>query len=76
MSARASLRRVRVTVAKEFLQLRRDPRLYRLLLVAPVLQLLIFGYAVSTDVRHTATFVVDHDRSAASRAVKFTGGSW
>jgi ABC-2 type transport system permease protein len=63
----ASLRRVRVTVAKEFLQLRRDPRLYRLLLVAPVIQLVVFGYAVSTDVRHTATFVVDRDHTAASR---------
>lgn len=66
MRAAASLRRVRVTAAKEFLQLR-DPRLYRLLLGAPVLQLVVFGYAVSTDVRHTATFVVDRDRTAASR---------
>ena len=67
MNLPASLRRVRVTVAKEFLQLRRDPRLYRLLLIAPVIQLVVFGYAVSTDVRHTATFVVDGDRTAASR---------
>jgi len=67
VNPRASLRRMRVTVAKEFLQLRRDPRRYRLLLIAPVLQLVVFGYAVSTDVRHTATFVVDGDRTAASR---------
>jgi ABC-2 type transport system permease protein len=37
--------------------------------VAPLVQLLMFGYAVSTDVRHTRTFVVDHARDAASRRV-------
>jgi ABC-2 type transport system permease protein len=37
--------------------------------VAPVIQLLLFGYAVNTDVRRAATFVVDHDRSARSRLV-------
>jgi len=78
VNLRASLRRVRVTVAKEFLQLRRDPRLYRLLMIAPVLQLVVFGYAVSTDVRHTATFLVDRDRTAASRELvdAFTAGGW
>jgi ABC-2 type transport system permease protein len=54
-------------VRKEFLQLRRDPRLRRILLVAPVVQLLAFGYAVSTDVRQVSTFVVDHDRTRAAR---------
>jgi ABC-2 type transport system permease protein len=66
---RASLRRIRVVVMKELLQLRRDPGLLRVLLVAPVLQLVVFGYAVSTDVRHTATFVVDRDLTAASRGL-------
>jgi ABC-2 type transport system permease protein len=54
-------------VKKEFHQLARDPRLRRLIFVAPIVQLMVFGYAVSTDVRHTATFVVDHDKSAAAR---------
>lgn len=54
---------------KELLTLRRDPKLLRLVLVAPILQLLIFGYAVSTDVRNTRLFVVDHDRTASSRAL-------
>lgn len=71
MSAGAGLRakagRVAEVVRKELLQLRRDPRLRRLILVAPVIQLLVFGYAVSTDVRHTATFLVDQDRSPLSR---------
>ncbi len=61
--------RLRAVVRKELRQLLRDPRSRPILFVAPVVQLLLFGYAVSTDVRHVPTFVVDHDRSAASRAL-------
>ena len=39
-------------VRKELRQIFRDPQLYRMLFVAPVVQLLMFGYAVSTDVRN------------------------
>lgn len=61
------LERVRGLVEKELLEVFRDPRLIRMVLVAPVLQLVIFGYAVSTDVRHVSTFVVDQDHTQASR---------
>jgi ABC-2 type transport system permease protein len=54
-------------VRKERRQLLRDPRTRLIMFVAPVIQLLLFGYAVNTDIRDTATFVVDHDASAASR---------
>lgn len=54
---------------KEFRQNLRDPRSKRLIFVAPVIQLMLFGYAVNTDVRNARTFVVDHDRSAESRAL-------
>lgn len=67
VGARRSWARVAEMVRKEFLQISRDPRLRRLIFIAPMIQLMVFGYAVSTDVRHTATFVVDHDRSAAAR---------
>jgi ABC-2 type transport system permease protein len=56
-------------VVKEFRQLFRDPRMARLVFVAPIIQLMIFGYAVSTDVRRTPLLVVDHDRTQASRAL-------
>jgi ABC-2 type transport system permease protein len=46
---------------KEFRQMLRDPRVAGMLFVAPAAQLLIFGYAVTTDVRHAKTLVVDHD---------------
>ncbi len=62
-----SLERVFEIVRKEFLQVLRDPRLVRVIFVAPLIQLMMFGYAVSTDVRNVATFVVDHDHSQASR---------
>jgi len=63
-----SLLRIRRMVAKELRQLLRDPMSKRMIFGAPVIQLLLFGYAVNTDVRDVATFLVDHDRTAASRA--------
>ncbi|OGF97708.1 MAG: ABC transporter permease, partial [Candidatus Glassbacteria bacterium RBG_16_58_8] len=62
-----SLRRIREMVRKEFRQVLRDPRMVRILLVPPIFQLIVFGYAVSTDVRHTPTFIVDHDHTRDSR---------
>ena len=62
-----SAERVLEMVKKEFRQLMRDPKLARVIMIAPVIQLIIFGYAVSTDLRSAATVVVDHDRSVASR---------
>lgn len=61
--------RVLEVMRKEFYQMFRDPRLRRVILIAPVLQVIVFGYAVSTDVTNTETYVVDLDRSADSRAL-------
>lgn len=69
---RERLERVREMVRKEFLQLFRDPRMWRVVFIAPVLQLLVFGYAVSTDIRHTPTFVVDLSRTQESRDLQDT----
>lgn len=54
---------------KEFIQLRRDRMTIGLMVGVPVLQLLLFGYAINTDVRHIPTVVLDHDRSDESRSV-------
>jgi ABC-2 type transport system permease protein len=62
-------RRISRIIRKEFIQLRRDPRLLRIVLAAPVFQLLIFGYSVTTDVTHISTAVLDEDRTSASRAL-------
>jgi len=61
--------RIAKIIRKEFIQLRRDPRLLRLVLFAPVFQLFIFGYSVTTDVTHISTAVLDEDRTSASRAL-------
>lgn len=55
-------------IRKEFLQLRRDPRLFPVLFISPVLQLLLLGYAANLDVRDIPSVLCDQDRSAASRA--------
>ena len=63
----ASLLRVREMVKKELRQLLRDPRTRAVIFIAPIIQLLLFGYAMNTDIRNTATFIVDHDQTSASR---------
>ncbi len=59
--------RIARLVVKEFLQLRRDPLTLRLVFLAPVLQLVLLGYAATLDVRNIPTVVCDLDRSTASR---------
>src|SRR5690606_9188996 len=57
-----------LTIAiKELRQLRRDRLTLAMTVALPLLQLLLFGYAINTDVRHIATVVYDQDRSAESR---------
>jgi ABC-2 type transport system permease protein len=53
---------------KELMQLRRDRLTMGMMLALPVVQLLLFGYAINNDVRHMPTVVWDQDRSAAGRA--------
>jgi ABC-2 type transport system permease protein len=59
--------RVLHLMRKELLELRQDPRLFGIVIIAPILQLTILGYAATTDVKDVPVVVVDPDRSAASR---------
>jgi len=52
---------------KELRQLRRDRMTIAMMVVVPLMQLMLFGYAINTDVRHMPTIVYDQDRSAQSR---------
>ncbi|MBI4567294.1 MAG: ABC transporter permease [Planctomycetes bacterium] len=52
---------------KEMLQLRRDKLSFAMIVGIPLMQLLLFGYAINTDVRHIPLAVVDEDETAASR---------
>ena len=59
--------RLRMLVRKEFLELRLNPRLFGLVVVAPIIQLTMLGYAATTDVQEVPIVVADGDRSPASR---------
>ena len=61
--------RVRRMAVKELRQLFRDPKTKRVIFVAPIVQLILFGYAVNTDVRNIATALVDQDRTPLSRSL-------
>ncbi|HJX34420.1 MAG TPA: ABC transporter permease [Desulfatiglandales bacterium] len=59
--------RIRELVRKEFIQLLRERKNLPLLIVAPVLQLIIFGYVVSTDITDVKVGVLDQSVSRESR---------
>jgi len=59
--------RIRHMLVKEFHQLFRDPQMLRFLILPPLLQVLLFGYAVTTNVRNAPAVVVDLDRTFSSR---------
>jgi ABC-2 type transport system permease protein len=61
------MQRLRFLVWKEFLELRMEPKLFGIVVVAPILQLTMLGYAATTDVRDVPLVVTDADRSSASR---------
>jgi ABC-2 type transport system permease protein len=63
----ATLSRLWSVILKEALQLRHDPLTLAMMVALPILQLMLFGYAIDTDVRHIPTVVYDQDRSAQSR---------
>jgi ABC-2 type transport system permease protein len=61
------MQRLRFLVRKEFIELRANPRLFGIVIVAPILQLTMLGYAATTDVRDVPIVIADADRSARSR---------
>lgn len=61
------MRRIAEIIQKEFIQLRRDPRMLAILLVSPILQLLLLGYAANLDIKKIPVVFCDLDRTPASR---------
>ena len=59
--------RIKHMLIKEFIQVFRDPKMRGIIFVMPVLQVLVFGYAVTLDVKNIATGVYDLDNTVASR---------
>ncbi len=56
-------------IRKEFTQIWRDPRTLALIVIMPIMQLLLMGYAATTNVRNVPMVVFDQDRSRESRAL-------
>ena len=54
-------------IVKEFNQLKRDKSLRATILIAPILQLLLMGYAATTDINNISLAVCDLDKSVTSR---------
>ena len=59
--------RIRELVRKEFIQLFRDKKNRPLLIIAPLVQLIVFGYVVTTDVRDIRVGLMDESRTPESR---------
>jgi ABC-2 type transport system permease protein len=64
-----SPRRVFAVMAKEFTQMKRDRLTLAIMLVMPVIQLLLFGYAINSDPKHLPTGVLVQDHGAFARSV-------
>jgi ABC-2 type transport system permease protein len=61
------MRRIRVLIWKELIELGQDPRLFGIVIMAPIIQLFALAYAATTDIHSVPMMVVDEDRSSASR---------
>ena len=61
------LARLKQMLIKEFIQVFRDKRTRFVLFGPPIIQMLIFGYAATFEIRHVPTVVLDQDHSQASR---------
>lgn len=62
-----ALGRIAAITRKEFVHLIRDPRALAMVILMPLIQLVLFAYAISFDITNVTTVVVDQDRSVASR---------
>src|SRR5690348_59502 len=73
-----SIARLWAIARKEAIQLKRDARSLGLAFVLPVIMLVLFGYAITTDVEHITTAVVDRDHTPESRALTeaFSGSNY
>ena len=62
-------RRFWAVVSKEFIQMRRDRLTFGMMVGIPVLQLVLFGYAINSDPKHLPTAVYSADNSVFSRTI-------
>lgn len=63
------MRKILFIIKKEFIQIRRDRPMMALLFLVPLVELIVLGYAVSTEVKHIRTVVCDLDNTPLTRAL-------
>jgi ABC-2 type transport system permease protein len=61
------MRNIKAIAYKEFIHILRDKRTLMLIILMPIMQLMIYGYGINTDVKHLPTYVYDRDRAYLSR---------
>ena len=64
-----SIRRFQAIIAKEFVQMRRDRLTFGMMIGIPILQMVIFGFAINSDPKHLPTVVLAGDHSPFSRTI-------
>ena len=64
-----SLRRFWAIVAKEFIQMRRDRLTFGMMIGIPLMQLILFGFAINSDPKHLPTAVLSADNSVFARTL-------
>jgi len=75
---REMLRRIKHMVVKEFIQIFRDKKMKPIIFVTPVIQLIVFGYAVTMDVTNIRMAVFDLDKTSVTREIarRFEGSGY
>ncbi len=63
------MNRILSVIKKEYIQMRRDRMTLALIFMMPLIQLLLFGYAIQTEVKHIPTVILDQSLSAESRDI-------
>ncbi len=64
-----SLQRIRSLIKKEFIQLKRDRTTLAMIIMLPIMQLLLFGYAINMDPKHLPTAIISRDNTFLSRSI-------
>ena len=62
-----ALLRIYAICSKELMQLKRDRMTFGMVVMIPLIQLILFGYAINTNVRHIPVGLVDQSQTALSR---------
>jgi len=68
----SSLLRIYAIFSKELMQLKRDKMTFGMIVMIPLIQLLLFGFAINTNIRHIPVGVVDYSNTGLSRILQET----